>query len=131
MGFRVRSLASLCGLRIKHCRELWCRLQTRLGSGVAVALAKAGATILIRPQAWEPPYALGAVLKRQQQQPKVIFTGRVHHSKCLNSSALLIYSSTKNSMAIDNYEIVLKVRPHHTFRLSHVLYTGLLAKTLS
>ena len=26
-------------LRIWHCRELWCRLQTRLGSGVAVAVA--------------------------------------------------------------------------------------------
>ena len=26
-------------LRIRHCRELWCRLQTRLGSHVAVALA--------------------------------------------------------------------------------------------
>ena len=26
------------GLRIRCCRELWCRLQTWLGSGVAVAL---------------------------------------------------------------------------------------------
>ena len=29
----------LSGLRIRHCRELWCRLQTLLGSGVAVAVA--------------------------------------------------------------------------------------------
>ena len=29
-------------LRIQHCRELWCRLQTQLGSWVAVALVKAG-----------------------------------------------------------------------------------------
>ena len=28
-------------VRIWHCRELWCRLQTRLGSHVAVALAQA------------------------------------------------------------------------------------------
>ena len=34
-------------------RELWSRLQTRLGSRVAVALA-------IQPLAWEPPYAAGA-----------------------------------------------------------------------
>ena len=27
------------GLTIRRCRELWCRLQTRLGSRVAVALA--------------------------------------------------------------------------------------------
>ena len=33
--------ASLSGLRIRHCRELWCRSQSRLGSGVAVAVAVA------------------------------------------------------------------------------------------
>ena len=38
MRFRVRSLASLSGLRIRHCRELWHKWQTRLGSGVAMAL---------------------------------------------------------------------------------------------
>ena len=36
---RVRSLAWLSGLRTWRCRELWCRLQTRLRSGVAVAVA--------------------------------------------------------------------------------------------
>uniref|UniRef100_A0A287AJH5 Ubiquinol-cytochrome c reductase core protein 1 n=1 Tax=Sus scrofa TaxID=9823 RepID=A0A287AJH5_PIG len=36
---RVRSLPLLSGLTIRRCRELWCRLQTRLGSRVAVALA--------------------------------------------------------------------------------------------
>ena len=34
----VRSLASLSGLRIWHCRELWRRSQMRLGSCVAVAV---------------------------------------------------------------------------------------------
>ena len=34
---QVRSLTSISGLRIWGCRELWCRLQMRLGSGVAVA----------------------------------------------------------------------------------------------
>ena len=38
MRLWVRSLASLSGLRIWQCRELWCRLQTRLGSCVAVAV---------------------------------------------------------------------------------------------
>jgi len=33
----IPGLAS--GLRIWHCRELWCRLETWLGSCVAVALA--------------------------------------------------------------------------------------------
>ena len=39
MRLWVLSLASLRGLRIWHCYELWCRSQMRLGSGVPVALA--------------------------------------------------------------------------------------------
>ena len=41
MRFRVQSLASLSGLRIQHCRELWCRSQMQLGSGTAVAVVLA------------------------------------------------------------------------------------------
>ena len=37
MRSRVRSLSSLSGLRIQCCRELWCRSQMHLASGVAVA----------------------------------------------------------------------------------------------
>ena len=37
-----RSLASLSGLRIRHCCELWCRLQMQLGSGVTVPVAQPG-----------------------------------------------------------------------------------------
>ena len=35
---QVRSLASFSGLRIRCCRELWCRLQTQLGSHIGVAV---------------------------------------------------------------------------------------------
>ena len=35
----LRSLASPSELRIRRGRELWCRLQTQLGSGVAMAVA--------------------------------------------------------------------------------------------
>ena len=38
MKLLVQSLALLSGLRIWHCPELWCRLQIRLSSGVAVAV---------------------------------------------------------------------------------------------
>ena len=38
----VRSLALLSGLWIHHCHELWWRPHTRLRSGVAVAVVKAG-----------------------------------------------------------------------------------------
>ena len=39
---QVQSLALLSGLRIRYCHELWCRLQTWLGSGIAVAVVEAG-----------------------------------------------------------------------------------------
>ena len=42
MRFRVWSLALLIGLRTRHCPELWCRLQTQLGSGVSVGVGSAG-----------------------------------------------------------------------------------------
>ena len=42
MRAQVQSLASLSGLRIWRCCELWCRLQTQLGSHVAVAVVWAG-----------------------------------------------------------------------------------------
>ena len=41
MRLWVRSLASLSGLRIQRCHELWCRSQTRLRSGMAVAVVQA------------------------------------------------------------------------------------------
>ena len=41
ISLRVRSLASLRGLRIRRCRELGCRSQTRLGSSAAVAVVEA------------------------------------------------------------------------------------------
>ena len=42
MRTQVQSLALHSGLRIQHCRELWCRSQVQLGSGVAVTVTKAG-----------------------------------------------------------------------------------------
>ena len=38
MRMRVQFLASLSGLRIQCCCELWCRLQTQLGSHFVVAM---------------------------------------------------------------------------------------------
>ena len=55
MRLRVQPLASLSGLRIWHCRELWCRPV---------------ATDPIRPLAWEPPYAMGAALEKTKKKKK-------------------------------------------------------------
>ena len=41
MRTKVQCLASLIGLRTRHCCELWCRSQTRLRPGVAVAAVQA------------------------------------------------------------------------------------------
>ena len=38
MRLQVLSLASLSGLRILHCPEVWCRIQMPLGSALAVAV---------------------------------------------------------------------------------------------
>ena len=42
MRTQVRSLASLSGLRIQSFHELWCSVQTWLGSHVTVAVVYAG-----------------------------------------------------------------------------------------
>ena len=69
MKKQVQSLASLSGLRIQRCRELWCRLQT---SGSDPELLwfwrRPAPTAPIRPLAWEPSYATGVALKRQKDK---------------------------------------------------------------
>ena len=40
----------------------------QLGSGVTVAVA------LIQPLAWEPPYAMGAALKKTKKKKKVFYS---------------------------------------------------------
>ena len=56
------SIPGLCGLRISHCRELWCGLQTWLRSCVAAAVAVAP----IRSLTWEPLYSAGVALKSKK-----------------------------------------------------------------
>ena len=58
MRLRVQFLALLSRLRIWHCLELWCRL---------------AATALIRPLAWEPPYAMSAALEKTKKKKKKAF----------------------------------------------------------
>ena len=73
MRTRVRSLASLSGLRIHHCLE--CGVGRR-GESDPVLLwlwRRPAATARIRLLAWEPPYAAGVARKKQtnkQKRPK-------------------------------------------------------------
>ena len=45
MRMQVRPMASLSGLGIRCCHQLWYRSQMQLGSGVAVAVVQAGSCI--------------------------------------------------------------------------------------
>ena len=69
MKMQLWSLASLGGLRNRHCREPWCRSQAQLGSGVALAVA-AGP---IWPLAWELPCAAVAAETTTKKRPEVDF----------------------------------------------------------
>ena len=70
MRMRVLSLASLSGLRIYCCCELWCRSQTQLGSHIAVAVAVAQASSYSSNStlAWELAYARGVSLKSKRNK---------------------------------------------------------------
>ena len=61
-------LALLSGLRIQHCRELWCRL---------------AAAAPIRPLAWELPYATGGeALKKKKKR---IYPNRITQTHSAHS----------------------------------------------
>ena len=64
MKTQAQSLASLHGLKIWSCRELWCRLQMVHGSQVAVPGLK------FKYQAWKTQNAAGSALKRKKKKKK-------------------------------------------------------------
>ena len=71
MRTQVPSLASLSRLRIWCCHEqqfMWCRSQTWLRSGVAVAVAQVSSAALI--PALELPEAMGVTQKTNKQKSK-------------------------------------------------------------
>ena len=66
MKMQVRSLASLSGLKIRRCHELWCRWQMLLG--FMLLWCRLAATALIQLLDWEHPYANGGALERQKNK---------------------------------------------------------------
>ena len=70
MRTQVQSLAPISGLRIQHCYELWCRLQTQLLPGIAVLCCRLAAVAWIGPLAWELPCAMGMALKSKKLNKK-------------------------------------------------------------
>ena len=66
----VQTLASLSGLRIWGCYELWC--SHRCGSDPVLLWLwrRLVPTAPIRPLTWESPYAVGVALKKAKRQKK-------------------------------------------------------------
>ena len=97
---QVQSLALPSGLRIWPCHELWYSLQTRLRSCFAVAVGRLVASAPIQPLAWDPPYALGVAIKRQNTKKKKkrmcsIFTKKTVHLLMYIEENLSKWKATK------------------------------------
>ena len=84
MGLRVRSLASLSGLKIWRFGELGVGLRCSLDLALPWFWCRLTATVLIEPLAWEPSYAAGAALKRQKTKKKIETKVSVHQKLILN-----------------------------------------------
>ena len=67
MRMQIQSPASLSGLSIWCCCELWCRLQTWLRSILLCLWCRPAATVLMAPLAWEPPYAAWPKKKKKKE----------------------------------------------------------------
>ena len=95
MRTQFPSLASLRELRIHCCHELWCKFQTQLVSGIALAVAyRLAASAMILPLAWEPPYPAGVALKLQTNKQK-----QTKKQGCRNQ----IYRITLRHVMWENY----------------------------
>ena len=88
MRMRVRSLASLSGLRIQCCCELWCVSKMWIGSHLLWLWCRLVATAPIRPLApWEPPYAMDLALKRPKKKKKHTLTNTHQPDLCKTSDS--------------------------------------------
>ena len=96
--FQVQSLASLSGLGIWHCHELWFRSQRWLGSCIAEAAAA-----LIRSLAWKIPCAVGAVLKSKKKKKKNERKKRLH-AICFQLYDILKRQNYEQSKKISSFQ---------------------------
>ena len=66
----VQSLALLHGLRVRCCRELWCRFRHCSDPEWLWLWCRPAAAAPIQPLTWEPPGAAGAALKKKTRKTK-------------------------------------------------------------
>ena len=110
MRMQVQFLALLSGLWIQGCRELWCRLQMGLRSGVAVTAAQAGSYSSIQPLTWKLPYAKGMALKRKKKK------GISSH--CSNRQGINYNPTPASHLKNNNYLVKSSIQDSN-FQFSH------------
>ena len=98
MRLRIRSLALLSGLRIWRCPELWCRLRHGSDPELLWLWRRLVATALIRPLAWETPYAMEVA----QEMAKIQKTNKQKNTK--NYPTNQVPSSASGRDYISTYE---------------------------
>ena len=98
MGLRVRFMASLSGLRIQCCCELWCSSQTWLRSCLLWQWWRLAAGSWIRPLAWEPPHAVGATLGKAKKKKNTIDWGEGFHLKCQETQRFGVTPVSENGV---------------------------------
>ena len=117
MRLQVRSLASLSGLSIQHCCQLWCRSQAQLGSCITVALVQAGSCRSHQTRSLGTSICHGCGPKKQKikkkkedfsitSKPKTeqqVLMQKGHHSKLSRKSSSNNYE--------DGYTSVQKKQP--------------------
>ena len=108
MRMCVPSLASLSGLRIRHCCELWyiaCILY--LDPTFLWLLCRSAAAALILPLAWELPYAMGVALKRGNNNDNKTKNTKQH--KLNESIYALLYTLIYVQKEVKNIKLRLYV----------------------
>ena len=70
MRTQIQSLASISGLRIHIAMSCGVGCRCGLDPTLLWLWCRPAATALIRPLAWEPPYAMGAALEKDKRQKK-------------------------------------------------------------
>ena len=81
MRTQVQSLALRSGFRIRHC----CGIGRRCSLDLVVLWLWCRPAVVapIRPPAWEPPYAVGAALKKERKKKKFYNYFKVKLRSCL------------------------------------------------
>ena len=84
MRTQVQSLAFVSGLRIWHCHGLWVGRRGNLDPVLLLLWCRPAARALIWSLAREPPYAMGAPIKRQKKRERNKNHSIIFHNGCIN-----------------------------------------------